>query len=402
MVDSYGGFFRCGKCDFKFNFYDQFESPVNDLTRKEFLLPVTTSAEHDDTEVSKLIEQQTEPQDEKIDVSSEQHVADSELFSDEEERLSSADLRPESDSESDKANIVFNQYGEHDDELREPKLKPTRDSGLFVRNDADEFLNADETTNVSGSAKSSDVTGDLRQVDDEDFLDASLRAELEKEDELQRKAIFGTDQTDGMVNYNEPQMGDDAQDIDRNGNTEQLEPALSILDDVDDEPKAIGNAGAFWIAIKHTASFLFWIIIALALLGLLVYQFKPTLSTSLQNKISNSAVVQYGCKFIECETGIDPSSLDIVVSRMDLNLTPSEPLNVSLFILNRLKVPQKYPVVKLSLKNLRGLTVGQRFLNPEDYLTKPEAVIPPGNIGKVILKLDNPPDNAVGFEVSLH
>lgn len=474
MVDSYDGFFRCGKCDYRFNFHDQFsgqpivnESDLFDQKSEigrhdrdpqldsEYSVDSVDSANNLDTEANSnpLTAEGDLPPVELDEISNDVDSVDgeseSELNSEFEPLTAEVDVPPIAHGEAggdidekfsfsepnftepqqDEANIVFNQYDDLEDESREPKLGSSQDNALFTRHDTEKLLQSDEHAKSDSSPeaeeealaakKTSDESlkgsqlrflsdsDDIEELyDDEGFLDESLLAGLEDEYELQRKAVLGesdvSDQYLGLTDFTEPKIGDVDALANQYINGGQFEPSLSILDDVEDEPKVIGSFGVLWLAIKQVTSFFFWFIIILMLLVLLVYQFKPTLSTGLQDKINDSPVMVYLCKFVECGTELNPSSLDVVVSRMDLNPTPSEPLNVSLSILNKLKKAQAYPVVKLSLKNLQGLTVGQRFVQPEDYLANPSAVIPPGDIGKIILKLDNPPENAVGFEVSLH
>ncbi len=421
MLDSYGGFFRCGKCDYKFNYYDQFDAEQENIT--DYL---TVAG-------SRLGDTSSPDEGEGVEQAS---------------SIQYEEPRLDADSGNTDSNIIFNQYDDVDDEIREPKLEPVQEvMGPFAQQEDDAeiiegrdeveeetFTQAQDASLDDQSVEyleerlgsSADLSGlseerpgdvDLSEaradgridiIDDEDefdnFVDESLIVELEQEFLQERKAVLGengaSDSDFESLGREEPLLPEIETDPSHDKN--DLERTLSILDDVEEETKVIGSLDTLWVATKHIINFFFWLIVILALLGLLIYQFKPRLATSTQEKIEESPIVEYLCKYIECEGEVDPNNLEVVVSRMDLDATPSEPLNVSLFILNRLKEPHSYPVIKLSLKNLQGQTVGQRFLTPADYLKVSDAVIPAGNIGKVILKLDKPPETAVGFEVSLH
>ncbi|MFT5258613.1 MAG: putative Zn finger-like uncharacterized protein [Saprospiraceae bacterium] len=464
LLDSYGGFFRCGKCDTMFNYYDQFSSssekpPVFTHLKKDYKSIKRESS----LARERLIERTETPIIEKTKTAPQLIVSPTEVEN----------------------NIVFNQYDDTDDENSEPKLNQnerdlTVDPFLEVQDisqeevhepfpsidsydvadveaddvDYDPTVSGESAFNFMGSALddlsvilpeeyapslelealgapsashnqpasgmknenlgvstdrkrseslskqfNSAVSDYENEVDDEG-IDQALIVELEQEYLQERKSIFGEVELEDN-DYGEkrapslPEIGSDLIGS-------EFEHTLDILDDVEEDTKVIDSFGVLWIGLKYIVRFFFWSLIVLALIAVLVYQFKPRLNAELQEEIDTSPVVRYLCKFVVCAAEEEQViSLEVVVSRMDLYSTPSEPLNISLFILNRLGEPQRYPIIRLALKNLQGLTVGQRYYKPTDYLNNPSASIPPGNIVKVSLKLDDPPAKAVGFEVNL-
>ncbi len=385
MVDSHGGLFRCGKCRHKFNVKDDHKDGLEKERREPMLHPGSEadSAESVDSDANQS-QDQVSSNDSSLSVS--------------DTGLASSDTKPNEIDEpqfpSEQAkqggddNIVFNQYDSADEDLFEPKLDAERSASQSALQSSD---SAPRSALSAEEADADEVHIEIGDSSDDDSTNGTSKAVNQNSD---KSAFDELDEGSDLPNLtiDEHLEGDDGYEPDH---------SLSILDDVEEEQVQSGF-GLVWGGMKSAIALLFWSIVVLLLLGLLALQFKSKLSPSLQEKLMNNPISNVVCNYVECQRAVRSSEeLEVVVSRMDLDVSPTEPLNVSLFILNNAQTEQNYPIIKLSLKNSQAETVGQRFLRPEDYLSEPDREILPGSIGKVVLKLTNPPNGAVGYEVNL-
>ena len=92
-----------------------------------------------------------------------------------------------------------------------------------------------------------------------------------------------------------------------------------------------------------------------------------------------------------------------LVSR-DMRSHPTQPgrLRLSATIINRADRTQRYPAIVVTLEDATGSTLISRRFKPSDYLgaTASAAGMPPGVYVPVVLELEDPGEQAVGFELA--
>jgi len=208
----------------------------------------------------------------------------------------------------------------------------------------------------------------------------------------------------------EPVVFDSLHDEELEGDSERL--AL-INDDAEQDSSEPGLLGILYSMAWRVIQFLFWAVAAIALAYLLFGQVKDTLYPAYKNHSLVQQTRSAVCAYLPCdETKYDVDLFEIVVSRMDEVSEPSRQLHISIFLLNKAKNAQAYPNILLTLKTIDGGIAGQRVIGPGEYLTShdslissgagiaPEAgaLVKPNKLGKILIKLNKPPVNAVGFE----
>jgi hypothetical protein len=92
-----------------------------------------------------------------------------------------------------------------------------------------------------------------------------------------------------------------------------------------------------------------------------------------------------------------------LVSR-EVRSHPLQPgrLRLSATIVNRADRNQKYPAIEVTIQDAAGQTLSSQRFEPSDYLvaTTSAAGMPPGAYVPVLLELDDPGEQAVGFELT--
>ena len=183
------------------------------------------------------------------------------------------------------------------------------------------------------------------------------------------------------------------------------------LEEEEEEP---GMTRVLLTVVWRSIVFLFWLGAAAALAWLLYAQARDALYPAYRNTPLMQNVRTIACAYIPCkESQYETELFEIVVSRMDETGGSDRQLHVSIFLLNQAETAQVYPNILLSLKTIDGSTVGQRVVAPEEYFTSEDSLlssgadavaaaerslIKPNKLGKILIKLDNPPADAVGFE----
>ncbi|MCP4011289.1 MAG: DUF3426 domain-containing protein [Proteobacteria bacterium] len=379
MIDAYGGFVRCGNCNYKFNIHDQvlLEDELDDLlnTGKS---PAQYSGETN-------IRAASSPS----------------------SRSARIEPRLERDAQEDGFNIRFGQ-NEYENEvevtsaeksqIREPQLDPS-----------DESLEDDMPGNFQFPESLDEL--DVSAVEEfGEIFDQLTEDSLEQESATEELDSTNPELWQETVSYEEPVVFDS---LHEEGFEEDTERLALINDDAEQDSYEPGLLGILFSMLWRTIQLLFWVAAVIALAYLLFGQVKDTLYPAYKNHSLVQQIRSSVCAYLPCDdTKYDLDLFEIVVSRMDEVSEPSRQLHISIFLLNKAKNAQAYPNILLTLKTIDGGIAGQRVIGPGEYLTSqdslissragtaPEAgaLVKPNKLGKILIKLNKPPANAVGFE----
>lgn len=413
-VDSFGGFVRCGNCNYKFNVHDQV-LPI----RHRDKLPLRKepqfdySDEQDDHRVEPKIETESSDDDLNIRLRDLDENYEEDIFIEPTlEPIPAPAFEPERDDDNevmldDEHEPVFTSLLDIDEE---------KINQADIEKDEPEF-DEDEITGAEDSAE--DVSSD--EIADE-LIDQAAHSDWDSLEVLDEHSSQLTDQeaeffsdSSSVVQEDEdtsiPMFADfnDAEEV------EDESPLLSLINDDADSPTGAGASGllAFFAS---AAKFLVWAGVAVLLMYLLLGQIKDTLYPAYKHYPAVQNMRASMCEYLPCsEAKYDPLAYEIVVSRMDEINAPARQLHISLFMLNKAALDQVYPNVLISLKRLDGSIAGQRIFSAQEYFKSHDSLIAADGrkasageqkiktqkLGKVIIKLDNPPVDAVGFEAKI-
>jgi predicted Zn finger-like uncharacterized protein len=376
MIDAFGGFVRCGSCNYKFNIHDQV---ILDDAQEGLFNTSTRPAQHKDQATLAgvvAVPARVEP-------------------------------RLERDQAEDEFNIRFgpddaDEYGvalPEAPETREPQLPSEHNSGdddiarFQFPDGPDELDDLDESENV--------------ELDDtSDELDDPLQESGSSDDE-----------SNSEIDDSWPELGRDEESIVfgslKDAEVEDDSSRLVLINDAQDTHSEPGFFSMVFAMLLSATGFVFWMVAAIALAYLLFEQVSETLYPAYKNHSLVQQARSVVCAKLPCDNAKENIDLfEIVVSRMDEINQPSRQLHISIFLLNQAEHAQAYPNILLTLKTLDGSTVGQRVVRPDEYFTSydslisssasspiaAEALVKPNKLGKILIKLDKPPVNAVGFE----
>jgi len=189
----------------------------------------------------------------------------------------------------------------------------------------------------------------------------------------------------------------------------------TLLNDEGDQQDhdAPGFVHRFASGLGHFMVFSFWLMLSVGLVYLLIGQIRDKVYPQIKTEPLVQDIRSRVCSFLPCaESRYDVDQYEIVVSRMDEVRDPGRQLHISVFLLNRSEHALVYPSLGITFKRLDGSTVGQRVIGPDEYTTSNNRVVIAGDgaggvtkplikaqkLGKVLIRFDNPPANAVGFE----
>lgn len=339
-VESLGGFVRCGNCKYKFNIHDQ--AKFDQIDQFDRNIEISSASE--------LVQ-----------------ASDIHSISSESELLNDDRVEPSLDnSDQDPFNIQFDSAV--DDALFDPALEQTIE---IDSEDDDVYMDVD----FGSDAEESSTINEMLMSDDEDAssipFDAALNEEFRAEAEQQIK--------------------DEGEEK---------------------ESKSSGFLSGVWSFIK----FIFWLVTIAWLAYLLIDQIKEKLYPLYKNDPIVQDIRGYVCDYLPCDDEhADIDLLEMAFSRMDEVKQPNRQFHISIILLNKAKRAQNYPNILISFISLNGSVVGQRVIPPTEYFTSqdnlisPDAVnsaeltrtIAPNKLGKILIKFDNPPENAVGFEAKV-
>ncbi len=377
VIDAYGGFVRCGNCNYKFNIHDQ------------VIL---------DDEQNKLVNTETRPSQDAIEAKPD------------EEKSSTKRIEPrlEQDDSEEEFNIRFgpdaddvgpNTPSSAASELKEPLLEtsepdPDDDSGdIFHYSDGIEEL--DPVLDKDDDPDPADTEEQHGELDYNVYEPVATPDVEVQVDEHEEALVF------------EPFQSDDIEEDDSNR-------IILTNDDAEEHEPEAGFFSLLFFMLWGAIRFVFWTVSAIALAYLLFGQLKETLYPAYKNNPTVQQARAAVCEYLPCDDStINVDLFEIVVSRMDEFNQPSRQLHVSIFLLNRAEYAQAYPNILLTLKTIDGSTIGQRVIPPEEYFTSYDslvsssaglssvdgALVKPNKLGKILIKLNAPPSAAVGFEV---
>ncbi len=440
MIEAYGGFVRCGNCDYKFNVHDQvrldndyFHLSHEDVLNEDSqpLVSGFDSPGHSD---------RVEP---KLDASSDDDELNIRFRPDEyefEEDMPDGPggvpekLEPRFEFpslEETESNSVAEQSVAETDQLPEmpdiapprtesqPEARPQLEPASLAGDDIEQTINVADT--ADDDEFDSDTLLDDGPVNDEPAagdrphspVPQAPEVDLDEFDEVEN----WEDDSDGRIEPRPPVFGHTEFDDDIELDGHRLEPSLSapslINDDAEESDDQPGVMALIFSAIGRFIAFSFWLILALALAYLLFGQIRDRVYPAYKQNPTVQKIRTGICGFVPCvDAKYDVSQYEIVVSRMDELRVPERQLQVSIFLLNKAPHAQPYPNLLLTLKRMDGSIAGRRVLTPDDYTTSHSSLISTGSVaskvtkmlikpnklGKILIKFDRPPEDAVGFE----
>lgn len=379
MIDAYGGFVRCGNCNYKFNIHDQVLIEDEPST----LVNTTVRPSRGDN---------ASPRAGETGVGKKERI----------------EPRLERDEEADAFNIRFRPDGSEDKEelvsledFYEPRL---------------------DTDVATGGAEVEDTAAAVEEEavgfpDSMEALDIPAEEEFSPElDELTEQMLESEPSFEPVTDAHgrsEPLLFDSLEDF----GEEDADSGITLISDsAQDDNESRGFFRRSFALLGRLLAFLFWFAVAAGLVYLLFSQIRDTLYPAYRNHALVQKIRASSCALLPCEgNGYDKDLYEIVVSRMDEVQDNGRQLHVSIFLLNKAETAQAYPDILLTLKTIDGTTVGQRVIQPEEYLTSHDSLIAsasadspavkplvqPNKLGKILIKFDRPPAAAVGFEASV-
>ena len=186
-----------------------------------------------------------------------------------------------------------------------------------------------------------------------------------------------------------------------------------INDEAREDSHEAGFFGNLFSTLWRGIQFIFWLLLVAALAYLLLGQVRDTLYPVYKNHPVVQRINAGICEYVPCkEAKYNIDLLEISVARMDEVNAPGRQFHISIFLLNKAQSAQPYPDILLTLKTVDGSISGQRVISPLEYSTShdslirssstdedsSQALIKPNKLGKIFIKLANPPQDAVGFE----
>ncbi len=464
QVDAYGGFVRCGKCNYKFNIHDQV---LLHRYRNKQRPTSESSFKQNGVDDNQRIEPQinAEPDDgvnirfRELEDDYEEDLIEPTIETDETLDLGSDpifSIGDEDDGEdggvADQATYVDHDQhleadgGENDDELEETLASLLEDEqaaldevNIRTNHFTDQDTPDEQWASIQDGQADAPVEDwsehivdgkDNSEVEPEDQLEIDNVAELESED------VIETDDTPtNVTDQQEENHSDNEQDVlpsmaqieeassealvssdhvDEDNEDEDGEaPVVSLINDEAEIPERSGIS-PLMVVLTKIATFLFWTVLSIALAYVLFGQIKDKLYPAYKDQPAVQAMRAGVCEYLPCTVAkYDIDAYEIVVSRMDEIRLPKRNLHISIFMINKSAVEQVYPRILITLKRLDGSIAGQRVIEPVEYFKSHDSfvdarsengktqVIKPNKLGKVLIKLNNPPSDAVGFEAKV-
>jgi predicted Zn finger-like uncharacterized protein len=404
MTDAYGGFVRCGNCNYKFNIHDQvsvddeYSALVNTIQRPS---QRSISGESGQAASKEARPQRIEP---KLE-SQEEEEPNIRFGEDEFEDDFDSNVAVDEQRKEPQFGDIPNTSGAIDSSdssgtginLQKPHLpeaeRAEEMSNDLNQHDSQHSNGIDELDEINQNAPLSDIEAvvELTEVDDE--LDFDLDEEPDSEIELTESLKF---------------------DVTPESSTDEYPSGPSLInDEANEDSHEPDFFSVLFTMLWRGVQLIFWILLIFALAYLLFTQVRDTLYPAYRNHPIVQRINTGFCKYLPCDDAkYNVELFEIVVSRMDEVNDPGRQFHISLFLLNKAQSAQPYPNILLSLKTIDGSISGQRAISPEEYFTShdslissnitdqgsAQSLIKPNKLGKILIKLDNPPQDAVGFE----
>jgi predicted Zn finger-like uncharacterized protein len=123
----------------------------------------------------------------------------------------------------------------------------------------------------------------------------------------------------------------------------------------------------------------------------------------IRNRATGSWL-QATCRQLGCALPLvsAPGQLRLVASNVQAHPTAKGALMISASVRNEAAFGQPYPVLKVTLTDARGQSIAMRRLQPGEYLDDPSVLqrgLAPGASAVLLLEVQDPGANAVGFEL---
>lgn len=453
MIEAFGGFVRCGNCDYKFNVHDQvqierdyFELSSANVLDEETPVRLHTMGGIEDDEIqappSGRIEPALEVKDDGLNIrfsadEYEQHApateapaslstpkveprfeapVEGELPVDE----SLTDLRIEADTDLEiEAKSI---------EKKASDLAPAKEESLG--DELEQLLNMPD---IEPSATENKAAGESLAEDDisKESQDDDFSWELDSFEAFpddKAVPVFDHDQTE-PEDLAQPErdpldaftFGADADEPtgDEDLPYEESRGEVHTLLNTDEEEQAADAPGffrRFAAGLGHFMLFGFWLLLSIGLVYLLIGQVKDRVYPQFKSEPLVQDIRSRLCGFLPCSVSkYDADKYEIVVSRMDEVRDPNRQLHISVFLLNTAEQAQVYPSLRIRFNRLDGSTIGQRVIGPDEYETSSNHVamagdgagsvtrplIQPNKLGKILIRFNNPPADVVGFEAQV-
>lgn len=100
----------------------------------------------------------------------------------------------------------------------------------------------------------------------------------------------------------------------------------------------------------------------------------------------------------------DFAQIDLAGTSIDVNPEIPGALEITASLINRAGFPQPYPPLRVTLSDREGRVVGRRTYLPSEYRqgeAEQGGLLPAQEVRDVSIKLAQPAENAVGYEVEL-
>lgn len=150
-----------------------------------------------------------------------------------------------------------------------------------------------------------------------------------------------------------------------------------------------------------------WTFLTLLLALLFAIQYAWFNLTTLAQQSSLRPALQTMCSLLDCEVPLIKAPYMITLVERNIRNHPKRPdvLQVQARIISKTIDPQAYPLMELSLHDITGHVLATRRFTPDEYLDKgvdQKLGMTPQQPVDILLELDDPGKEAVGFEFAFH
>ncbi len=172
----------------------------------------------------------------------------------------------------------------------------------------------------------------------------------------------------------------------------QIERSQLLVDEIQSSPRQPAN-NRFWRWSLLSVPFILLFIGQYAWFNLATLSQQPPLRPALEAL----------CSIAKCEVPLIKAPYMITLVERDIRKHPKHRhvLQVSARIINKAPHPQSYPLMELSLHDITGHVIAARRFTPDEYLANTvnqKQGMVPQQVVDILLELDDPGKEAVGFE----
>lgn len=172
----------------------------------------------------------------------------------------------------------------------------------------------------------------------------------------------------------------------------QVERSQLLVDEIQSGPSKPARS-RFWL----------WALLSVTLTLLFIGQYAWFNLASLAQQPQLRPALQAMCGVIKCEVPLIKAPYMITLVERDIRNHPEQQgvLQVKARIINKAPYPQSYPLMELSLHDITGQVIAARRFTPSEYLASnidQKPGMAPQQVVDILLELDDPGKEAVGFE----